>query len=322
MPYIESSKYKGPKVLFNGHMQTVIPAGLRKVKNSPELKRERISTPDDDFLDLDWAKNSNDRLVIISHGLEGNSTRPYMLGMIKAFYGSGYDVMAWNFRGCSGEINRGARLYHSGATDDLATVVEHAVTKGYAKILLVGFSLGGNLTLKYLGEDATAKFSAVKGGIVFSVPLDLKACSVQINRRENYIYSTRFTRSLKQKVLSKAAQYPELLDTSKLPQMKTVFDYDEQYTAPFHGFENALDYYEKCSSKYFLPGIKVPTLVVNAANDPFLAGDCFNPELFTDLDDVYFELPDEGGHCGFASYSNGGMFWSEIRALEFASEIL
>ncbi len=322
MPYINSSKYKGPKVLFNGHMQTVIPAGLRRVRNAPELTRERITTPDEDFLDLDWARKDNDHLVILSHGLEGNSTRPYMLGMIKAFYDSGYDVLAWNFRGCSGEINKAPRLYHSGATDDLAVVVEHATAKGYHSILLIGFSLGGNVTLKYLGEETTPNFDAVKGGIVFSVPLDLRACSVQINRRENYIYSARFTRSLKQKVLSKATQYPELLDTSKLPQMKTVYDYDEHYTAPFHGFENALDYYEKCSSKYFLSGIKVPTLVVNAANDPFLAGDCFNPDLFEDLPEVYFELPQEGGHCGFASYSNGGMFWSEIRALEFASEIL
>lgn len=322
MPYIESSKYEGPKVLFNGHIQTIIPAGLRKVANAPELKRERITTPDDDFLDLDWAEADNDRLVIISHGLEGNSTRPYMLGMIKAFHGSGHDVLAWNFRGCSGEINLAPRLYHSGATDDLAFVIQHAVTKGYKSIILIGFSLGGNVTLKYLGEDTTPSYDEVKGGIVFSVPLDLRACSVQINRKENYIYSIRFTRSLKQKVLSKAAQYPELIDTSKLSRMKTVYDYDEHYTAPIHGFENALDYYEKCSSKYFLSGIKVPTLVVNAGNDPFLAGDCFNPELFKDLDNVFFERPSEGGHCGFASYRNGGTFWSEIRALEFARGIL
>ncbi|MEM8895109.1 MAG: alpha/beta fold hydrolase [Bacteroidota bacterium] len=321
MPYIESSNYRGPKVLFNGHMQTVIPAGLRRVKGYPSLNRERINTWDNDFLDLDWARASNSKLVIISHGLEGNSTRPYMLGMIKAFCGSEYDILAWNYRGCSGEMNRAPRLYHSGATDDLSFVISHAINKGYKDILLVGFSLGGNLTLKYLGEETTECHPEVKGGVVFSVPLDLHACSVQINRKENYIYSARFTRSLKRKVLDKSAQYPELLDASKLPQMKTVYDYDEHYTAPFHGFENAIDYYTKCSSKFFLPGIKVPTLVVNAANDPFLAGDCFNPRLFEDLDQVYFELPQDGGHCGFASYKDGGMFWSEKRALAFAQEI-
>ncbi len=322
MPYLESSDYKAPKVLFNGHLQTVIPAGLRRVKNYPMLQRERMTTPDSDFLDLDWAKGDKSKLVIISHGLEGNSTRPYMLGMIKAFHGRGYDVLAWNYRGCSGQINEAPRLYHSGATDDLELVIANAVSQGYDNILLIGFSLGGNLTLKYLGEDATPRHPEVKGGIVFSVPLDLHACSIQINKKENYIYSARFTRSLKRKVLDKAAQYPELLDTTKLPQMKTVFDYDENYTAPFHGFTNALDYYTKCSSKYFLSGIKVPTLVVNAANDPFLAGDCFNPYLFTSLDKVHFEMPKDGGHCGFASYSDGGMFWSERRALSFAEEIL
>lgn len=322
MPYIESSKYQGPGVLFNGHMQTIIPAALRRVRDVPALSRERVVTPDHDFLDLDWAQNQNDRLVIISHGLEGNSTRPYMLGMIKAFYDAGFDVLAWNFRGCSGEINWAPRLYHSGATDDLAHVIGHATSRGYEQILLIGFSLGGNVTLKYLGEDTTPRFSAVKGAIAFSVPLDLKACSVQINRRENYIYSIRFTRSLRQKVLNKAAQFPDMIDISKLPQMKTVYDYDEHYTAPIHGFKGALDYYEKCSSKYFLHGIRVPTLVVNAANDPFLAGDCFNPGLFKPLDRVYFELPPAGGHCGFASYRDGGRFWSELRALAFAESIL
>ena len=143
--------YTPPRFLFSPHLETIFPALVRRVTLKP-YTRERITTPDNDFLDLDWLQQGSDKLIIISHGLEGNTQRAYVKGMAKAFHNRGYDVLAWNFRGCSDEMNRQLRFYHSGATDDLNTVVNHvADKKSYKNITLLGFSLGGNLTLKFLG---------------------------------------------------------------------------------------------------------------------------------------------------------------------------
>ena len=138
---------------------------------------ERITTPDDDFLDLDWYQNGNDSLVIICHGLEGNSRKPYMLGMAKTMISIPADVLTWNYRGCSGEMNKANRFYHSGATDDLDLVVQHGFDKGYKAITLIGFSLGGNLVLKYMGEDAEHLDKRILASIAFSVPLASSRCS-------------------------------------------------------------------------------------------------------------------------------------------------
>ncbi|MEQ8239911.1 MAG: alpha/beta fold hydrolase, partial [Cyclobacteriaceae bacterium] len=143
--------YQRPKVLFNGHIETIYPALFRKVTLPTLPVRERITTVDDDFLDIDWYRNGKNKVVILQHGLEGSSDRPYILGMARAFLLQSFDVCAWNFRGCSGEVNKAKIFYHSGATYDLENVVNHA-SKEYDQIFLVGFSLGGNLTLKYLGE--------------------------------------------------------------------------------------------------------------------------------------------------------------------------
>src|SRR5690349_18377924 len=162
-----SNQYSPPLFLFSPHLETIFPALLRRV-DLKSYTRERITTPDNDFLDLDWLKQDSHKLVILSHGLEGNSTRPYIKGMAKALFEEGYDILAWNFRGCSEEMNKQLRFYHSGATDDLDVVVKHAAEKKYDEIFLVGFSLGGNLTLKYLGEQASS--SKIKKAVAISVP--------------------------------------------------------------------------------------------------------------------------------------------------------
>lgn len=321
MPVVQRSDYVSPKWLFNSHLQTIIPAGLRKVKLKSPPTRFRVVTDDEDFLDVDHFQNNSSKVVIISHGLEGNSARPYMKGMVNAMLMAGYDVIAWNYRGCSGEINRALRMYHSGATDDLYKIVSKAKDLQYTSIFLVGFSLGGNLTLKFLGEYASDATMPIRGGVVFSVPMDLKACSLKIEQRENFIYSTRFLKSLKEKIRLKSMQYPERIDLRPLNDIKTVYEIDDYFTAPLHGFKDAEDYYELCSSIHFIEHINVPTLVVNALNDPFLAGECFSSEPFGHSDHVYLELPAQGGHCGFASYDASGMFWSEKRAVSFFQSI-
>ncbi len=290
---------------------------FRKVRGVP-FKRERIATIDDDFLDLDWLKSGNEKLVIISHGLEGDSQRPYVKGMAKVFHAAGWDVVAWNFRGCSGEVNKNLRFYHSGATDDLHAVASHALDiGGYKQVAMIGFSLGGNLTLKYLGEDTAKLPQQITGAAVFSVPLHLHGSSRQIAQRGNRIYSRRFLKKLKQKVEAKSLAMPNQLTMAHFENIRSLEDFDDFYTAPLHGFENAQAYYEACSAIRFIDKINVPTLIVNAANDPFLSPECYPTEQVKGHPYVHLEIPAEGGHCGFPLYNAKGMYWSEIRALEF-----
>lgn len=302
--------YAAPWLLFNAHAETIWPALFRKVP-LPPYQRERITTPDDDFLDLDWQKRGSQKLIIVSHGLEGNSHRAYIKGMSKLFFENGYDVLAWNYRGCSGEMNRQKRFYHSGATDDLSWVINHAAPD-YESIYLIGFSLGGNLTLKYLGESRP--HTHIKKAIVFSVPLELHTSCLEILRPSNWMYHLRFLKSLKAKAMEKA-QHRSDLDVTHLGQIKTLIEFDDQYTAPIHGFANAIDYYKKCSSLYFLSGIRIPTLIVNAENDPFLSNDCY-PNL-PSTSSVKLESPSRGGHVGFTQFHQNGLYWSELRAFEF-----
>jgi len=322
MPVIQASTYNKPKILFNRHFETIIPGLLRRVKNISEYKRERITTPDNDFLDLDWIKNGTKRLVIISHGLEGDSQRPYIKGMAKAFSNEQWDVLAWNFRGCSGEKNKKKIFYHSGATYDLQSVVSHAVNEKYEEIILIGFSLGGNLTLKYLGEHESKNIEQIKGAVAFSVPLDLAGCSNEIDLPHNFLYSRRFLKSLKNKVNDKKEDLGELYDEKKVHALNSIYDFDDQITAPVHGFKDAHHYYQSCSSRNFISSIKIKTLVVNAQNDPFLSASCLDKSLFENLNTVYFETPKQGGHVGFSSYNEAGVYWSEKRALKFVKEEL
>lgn len=309
-----SSTYHPPRFLFNNHLETIYPALLRRVTDI-NYNRERISTPDNDFLDLDWLNQDASQLVIISHGLEGNTNRAYVKGMARAFFNKGYDVLAWNYRGCSEEMNRQLRFYHSGATDDLDVVVQHAVNqKKYHIISLIGFSLGGNLTLKYLGEKGTAVHKSIGRCVTFSVPLDLHASCLTIS--EFSIYTQRFMKSLKQKVIEKSRLKPEL-NVTGIDKIKTLIEFDDAYTAPLHKFSNAIDYYQKCSAIHFVDRITTPTLIVNAQNDPFLFQETHLNDVLYNNPQVKFELPEYGGHVGFTLFNQNGLYWSELRALDF-----
>ncbi|PRY88508.1 YheT family hydrolase [Mongoliibacter ruber] len=314
MPIVKKTEYDHPRWQFNGHLQTIIPSIFRTSLPLP-FERERVNTPDGDFLDLDWLKNDASKLVIISHGLEGNTRRPYMIGMARHFFLNGFDVLSWNYRGCGEEMNQKPIFYHSGATYDLDTVVTHAEPK-YKEIYLIGFSLGGNLTLKYLGElrNRTPK---IKKGIGISVPLDLESSSIKISTGENIIYAKRFLRTLKQKVVLKAQKFPNDIPLGILRNIKTLKDFDDHFTGPLHGFDDAHDYYEKNSSLKFLDKIEVPSLILNAQNDPFLSEKCFPVSLGRKLDLVWMEFPRTGGHVGFSPRKREDIYWSEKRAFEF-----
>ena len=305
--------YQRPPLLFTAHLETIYPALLRRVKGVA-YQRERIQTPDNDFLDLDWLRQGSERLIIISHGLEGNSSRAYMKGMAYAGYSKGFDILTWNFRGCSGEMNRQLRFYHSGATDDLDWIVKHAIQRGYTEIYLIGFSLGGNLTLKYLGEQQP--YPALKRAAVFSVPLDLHTSSIKISKPSNWVYSNRFLKSLKGKVIQKSHEITGL-DIKGIEKIKTLIQFDDHFTAPLHGYLNAIDYYTKCSSIHFLDAITIPTLLINAQNDPFLSDACYPVSQLKNHPFIEFESPRYGGHVGFAQFNKNGLYWSEERALSF-----
>ena len=305
--------YHPPFFLPGGHLQTIVPALTRKVRLPKPYRRERINTPDEDFLDLDWLESGHKKLLILCHGLEGSSDRPYILGMARHFFNHQFDVLAWNFRGCSGEINRAKRMYHSGATDDLAYVIDHAKRR-YDELYLIGFSLGGNLSLKYLGEKGAN--TPIKKAVTFSVPLDLHDGVTLLDQGFNQIYVRRFLNTLKKKVLLKHAQYPDLIDLSPLSDISTVYDFDDTYTSRLHGFHGAADYYYQCSSIRFVQNIMIPTQVINAANDPMIGKIAISKQPFETNENVQFLLSKSGGHCGFSGYNNR-VLWSEEMALRF-----
>lgn len=314
MPLIASSNYRSPWGLTNAHLQTILPVLFRRVPRITR-ERERIGTPDGDFLDLDWNRDHRaESLVIITHGLEGNSTNASVQGMAGAFHRAGWDTLAWNLRGCSGEPGRLLRTYHSGAWEDLQCVIKHA-SSGYRDIALVGFSIGGNLTLKYLGDHGAAINPAIKGAVAFSVPCDLASSAMVLESLINSIYMNHFLRDLRRKIREKAATFPGGISTEGLDRIRTFREFDGTYTAPLNGFKSAGDYWAKASSKPSLTGITVPTLLINALNDPFLGPECFPREEAEANPHLYLELPKSGGHLGFITL--GKEYWSETRAVEF-----
>lgn len=306
--------YQPPRWLRSGHLQSVWPTLFRSV-HLVEPQREVVSTADNDELHLDWYRQGSDRLVIISHGLEGHSRRPYMLGMARALLRAGWDVLAWNFRSCGGVMNRQPRFYHSGATDDLEQVVGHGLGQGYGSVFLSGFSIGGNLTLLYLAEQSERVDSRICGAVTYSVPCDLASSAEVLSMPSRWIYMRRFLRDLHVKMTEKAEHYPELIDMNGFESIRNFHQFDDRYTAPLHGFESARDYWAQCSALPRLKDIRVPALMVNAADDPFLSPKCF-PESRSLLGaHVKLEAPRWGGHVGFVEWSRDGYYWSERRAV-------
>ncbi len=318
MPSLTNNSYKRPFPLCSGHLETIYPALFRKLSIPFSAQHERIFTPDSDFLDLFWYQNDSRKLVIIQHGLEGSADRPYILGMANCFLKQGFDALAWNYRSCGQEMNWTSKFYHSGATYDLDLVVRHAVPK-YDEIYLVGFSLGGNLTLKYLGESERSK--KIKKAVAVSAPLDLDKGVDNLLSRRGYIYQKRFVNNLTQKVKRKHELNPDQVSLTHLSKIKNVRDFDDYYTAPLHGYEDATDYYHKCSSRYFLSGIQVPTLILNAINDPILSPESLDHQLTKDLPNVTLETSKFGGHVGFARFDQE-CYWSESRAVSFCNDEL
>lgn len=293
MPVVESL-FRPPWYLRNPHVQTILPVMAGSNAGSV-FRRERLELPDGDFLDLDWIESGQGRIAILCSGLEGNSRDPGMLRLARSFAAHGWDVLSWNYRSCSGVLNRLVRSYHSGATEDLAAVVAHA---GGRPVALVGCSIGGNLVLKYLGEAPPP--ANVIGAAAISAPVDLASTAKALDRRPgNRIYLRRLIASLSKKVRAKAAAMPGLISLDGLTDLHGFEHFDDRYTAPTHGFLNAEDYWKKCSARQFLPAIAVPTLILSAKDDPFLTPEAFPYSEAANNPLLTLEVPECGGHLGF-----------------------
>ncbi len=321
MPVVKGN-YIPPGIFKSGDASTIYAATLRKV-DLTEFKRERIEISDGDFLDLDWSQIQNhhiDKLVILLHGLAGKTDRPYMKGMAKAFNESNWDVLAMNFRGCSEELNRRYRSYHAGASDDLAEVMTHVLSLNrYKSIALVGFSLGGNMLMKYLGENRSRPTEIV-GAVGISVPCDLAGSLGAINKMRNFVYSKRFELNLKQHLYDRASKFPDRISREEIGACRSLRDIDDLYTSKAHGYKNASDYYEQASAMNFLENISIPTLILNAGNDSFLSDKCYPYKIAEDSEYLHLEVPDYGGHVGFVTGSE--RYYHEQRAIDFIKALV
>ncbi|GAB3898237.1 YheT family hydrolase [Spirosoma agri] len=321
MPLLNSSYSGSPAYLYNGHLQTIVPGLMRKV-TGVAYERERLTLSDDDFLDLDWLDTGSKRLVILTHGLEGDSRRQYILGTARLFSQQGFDVLAWNCRSCSGEMNRAFRLYNHGEIGDIAEVIAHALrTKPYEEVVLVGYSMGGNIILKYLGVHGKQRPDAVKRGIAISAPTDLGASASLLDQPSNRFYRNRFMKKLVSKLSQKADRFPGRLDMTKLSQVKQWRDFDDFFSAPVNGYRDAGDFYDQASAVHFMPNIAVPTLLLNAKNDPLLSPECSPGWLAESHPLVFLETPATGGHVGFM-VARDPYTYAERRALAFAQGII
>lgn len=321
MPIDHSLGFTPPLVLRSGHTQSLLVA-RRKIQRSPNSELERIDTPDGDFLDLSWSRPGSKNLLILCHGLEGHLNSKYMLGMSRAFVSGAWDTLSWNYRSCSRELNRNVEMYHAGATSDLDIICQHVAKKNcYENIVLLGFSLGGNLVMLYGSEERSTLKDRLKGIIAFSAPVDLASSSAALSKGLSQLYTKHLLKLMKNKIERKAKQFPNSYTLDGLESISTFEEFDETYVAPVHGFKGARDYWEKCSAVFRLDRIKLPSLLVNALDDPFLGPQCYPFEQIREHPSITFQAPKYGGHTGFFETRNPEASWAEKRALQFANEI-
>ena len=303
--------------LRNPHLQTLWPVFFRR-RLRPQLRRERLELPDGDFVDLDWTLNASGPIVIILHGLEGSSRSHYARGMLTSLPQHGMRAVVMHFRGCSGEPNRLARAYHSGDTGDIDFLVRTLrAREPNTPLAAIGYSLGGNALLKWLGEAGAGALAHLLAAATVSAPLDLMAAGAALGQGPNRIYTRMFLSTLRRKSLDKLARYPGLFDRDRVLRARTLRQFDDVFTAPLHGYRDTDDYWTRASSGPGLISVRLPTLVLNAKNDPFLPGRHL-PGARQVSPTVQLEQPMEGGHAGFVGGAfPGNLDWLPQRLLAF-----
>jgi predicted alpha/beta-fold hydrolase len=295
----------------------------------PLYRRERFETSDGDFVDLDWLDSgdqSGERpLVIVLHGLEGSSRSPYVPGLLREAARRGWDGVAMNFRSCSGELNRLPRFYHSGETGDLNEVVSSLIARWPGRpIGLVGYSLGGNVLLKWLGERGEKTPDSLRAAVAVSVPFDLAAAAHRIDHGIHRIYGQVFLRTLKQKALMKVRRFPDLLDPKEVARAQSFAEFDDRVTAPLHGFANAQDYWTRASATPWLEEIRTPTLLLSAYDDPFLPARCLPHHAVDRSPWLTAQFTPYGGHVGFVEGKRPGAvtYWVDRRVMDYMDSLV
>ena len=313
------SNYRAPWWLPGGNLQTIYALSLGR-NYSVSYRRARWRTPDDDFIDLDWLDTTaTSPLVVLFHGLEGWSQSHYATSLMFELKRQGWRGVVPHFRGCSAEVNCLARSYHAGDSAELDWILRRLKQQeAQRKIYVVAVSLGGNMLLKWLGEQAEAARAIVERAVAISAPLDLHAAGRQLDWGFNrFLYTRHFLQSLRPKVLAKIAAHSLAIEPRAVRACSTFRAIDDLYTAPFHGFKNADDYWTKTSSKPWLKAIRVPTLLINARNDPFLPESAL-PTAEEVSDAVTLEFPRDGGHVGFVTGKfPGHLDWLPRRTISF-----
>lgn len=309
--------YKAPRWLAGGHAQTIYPLLIKAAV--PPYRRERWETPDGDFIDLDWAEGpAAAPLLVLFHGLEGSSASHYASALMNKVRQLGWCGVVPHFRGCSGEPNRLPRAYHSGDAAEVDWILRRLRARyPQRQIYAVGVSLGGNVLLKWLGEQGGAAAAVIAAAASVCAPVDLTACGHHLGRGFNRIYTEYFLRTLKRSAALKLARFPGCVDAKRMLAARTLYAFDDAVTAPLHGFRGVEDYWRRASAKPLLGSIAVPTLVLNARNDPFLPAAAL-PHTLQVARAVTLELPLAGGHVGFVSGRlPGRLDWLPQRLLHY-----
>lgn len=310
--------YQPPFYLANGHLQTIVPHLV--LSRSIQYRRQRITLPDSDFLDLDWL-DGDKRLIILCHGLEGSSQSAYMTEMATQAHKRGFTVLSWNFRGCSEIDNLTKGMYHSGATSDLEEVILAIQNlRNWEAFYLVGFSLGGNMLMKFMGELGLGKRNTalnqhlIKGVAALSAAFDVIGTSALLNLPQNFIYQNRFLITLRKKLVRKHKSGLLNLSLATISNIKSIWEFDELYTAPNNGYRNAAHYYEEASALPYLQHITVPSLIVSSFNDPILSEGCF-PSVSALPSNFTICYTAEGGHVSY--WDRHRKFWALNQILNF-----
>lgn len=314
------SHYTAPRWLPGGHLQTIYAYAFRQTMNFT-YRRERWETPDGDFIDLDWVEplSQSTGLVVLFHGMEGSSRSHYAICLMNELKGRGMRGVVVHLRGCSGEANRLARAYHSGDSSEIDWILRRFKERQpNIRLYAVGVSIAGNMLLKWLGEQGENVSNVIESAVAISVPVDLAIAARRLDSGWNkLIYTSRFLRSMKPKLLAKISAHGLPIDGRALRAISTFREIDDLYTAPIHGFKDATDYWQRSSSKPWLRRIRVPTLMIGARNDPFFPGDAL-PTTAEVSDRVTLEFSQTGGHVGFVTgIFPGDLSWLPSRILRF-----
>jgi predicted alpha/beta-fold hydrolase len=314
--------YGPPGWLPGGHAQTIYPYFVRR----PQVpyRRQRVDTPDGDFIDFDWLESVETEddapLVVLFHGLEGNSGSHYALGLMAHLASLGWRGVVPHFRGCSGEPNRRPRAYHSGDYSEVGWMLRtiRRLAPG-VPLFAVGVSLGGSALLNWLGREEHRAADVVAAAAAVSTPLDLTAAGIAIEQGLNRLYSRHFRTTLVPKALAMARRFPETLDAGAIARVDSMYRFDDVVTAPLHGFNGADDYWKRASSKPWLKAVTVRTLVLNARNDPFIPAASL-PTRAEAGAAITLEQPEGGGHGGFLDPRfPGRLDWLPRRLVAFFS---